>query len=117
MSLGMYDAKEKSSLNISEIMKENEKAKHTRSGKKHFRKVDKEISTKRDSSSEEYISIDEQDSQEQDSEEKYSQEQDSEEKDSQLSSKHDEDPVSDIESEDELSDRLENNFYESLSQS
>jgi hypothetical protein len=88
-------------------MKENEKAKHTRSGKKHFRKVDKEISTKRDSYSEEYISIDEQDNQEQDSEEK----------DSLLESKHDEDHVSDIESEDELSDRLENNFYESLSQS
>jgi hypothetical protein len=43
MSLGMYDAKEKSSLNISEIIKENEKAKHTRSGKKHFRKVDKKF--------------------------------------------------------------------------
>jgi hypothetical protein len=39
----MYDAKEKSSLNISEIIKENEKAKHTRSGKKHFRKVDKKF--------------------------------------------------------------------------
>ncbi len=114
MSLGMYDTKEKSSLNISEIMKENEKAKHTRRGKKHFRKVEKIISTKRDSSSEEYISIDEQDNQEQNSEEKYSQEQDSEEKNSQLESKHDEDHVSDIESEDELSDRLENNFYESL---
>jgi hypothetical protein len=114
MSLGMYDAKEKSSLNISEIMKENEKTKHTRSGKKNFRKVDKEISTKRDSSSEEYISIDEQDNQEQDSEEKYSQEQDSEEKDSQLESKNDEDHVSDMDSEDKLSDHLENNFYESL---
>lgn len=50
MSVGMENLKEKSNLNISELVEVNEKGMHSKSGKKHFRKIDSQKEIEKNSS-------------------------------------------------------------------